>query len=415
MKKSQLPFIIFFSALAILVVLYFTYGNDSKVKYQWHESYDVKSDQPYGTKIIKELVEADRNGGKFILNEKKSLADVLSSAPKKNADYIFIGQSIYLNESDTEALLNFINDGNDAFIASQNFPDIVYKIYESPCENGVFYSSVNDSLVNMNFYHDTLRTVQGYSYAFKEVDRYVRYNWDALNKAAFCDTTTSIVPLGYFGQENVNFLKFKHGKGNLYLHSDPLVFTNFFMIQPEKTAYVSAVFSHLHGKNTIWDEYSKVPFFRDDNPNDSPLYYILQQPSLKYAWWIFLAGIFLYVFFAAKRKQRIIPVLEVKSNTSLEYVRLISSLYLENGNHLDMARKKMKYFLYFVRSKYGMQMQNVTEDQIEKLAEKSKVNVAQVKKIFENYRGLDHNLYANLQHRLEDLYYSIEFFYQNCK
>jgi hypothetical protein len=414
MKKSQRPIIIFFSVLAVVLLIYFIYSSDSKTKYQWYESYDVNSDQPYGTKIIKKLIEAERSG-KFILNEKKSLADVLESAPKKDADYIFIGQSIYLNERDTEALLKFINDGNDAFIASQNFPDIVYKIYESPCESGIFYSSVNDSSANMNFYHDTLRTDRGYSYTYKWVDKYLSYDWGAVNESAFCDTTTALVPLGYFKPAHVNFLKFKHGKGNLYLHSDPLVFTNFFMVQKEKAEYASSVFSHLHADHTIWDEYSKVPFFRDDNPNDSPLYYILQQPSLKYAWWIFLAGIFLYVFFAAKRKQRIIPVLEPKSNTSLEYVRLISSLYLENGNHLDMARKKMKYFIYFVRSKYGMQMQNVTEDQIEKLAEKSKVNVAQVRKIFENFRGLDHNLYANLQHRLEDLYYSIEFFYQNCK
>jgi hypothetical protein len=174
------------------------------------------------------------------------------------------------------------------------------------------------------------------------------------------------------------------------VHTTPLVFTNFFITKPDKLAYASGVFSHLKGENIIWDEYSKAPFIRNDNKSyDSPLYFILQQPSLKYAWWLFLISVILYILFAAKRTQRTIPVLETKSNTSLEYVHLISSLHYQNGNHLDMARKKMKYFLYFIRSKYGIHAQHFTDDLLGKLSEKSKVNLGDVKKIFERYHLID--------------------------
>jgi hypothetical protein len=414
-KKNWATIVTLFTVLAIILVLYFIFNNNSDTKYQWYESYSVNSDQPYGTMHIKKMLESYRPDGKFTLNEKKSLEDVLNTVNKYKTDYVFIGQSIHLNDRDQDALLNFISEGNDAFISSLNFPDIAYKVYTSGCQNGLFYSSNRDSVVVLNFYHDTLSSSKGYSYAYRVGTDDEYYYWQALNQKAFCDTTAAIAPLGYFAPDHVNFLRFKYGKGNLYLHSNPLVFTNYFMLQPDKVEYAGLVFSHLKGRNMILDEYSKIPFYGNNNAYDSPLYYILQQPSLKYAWWMLLGGVFLYAVFAAKRTQRVIPVLETKSNTSLEYVQLISSLHYQNANHLDMARKKMRYFLFFIRSKYGIQTQHFTDDQMEKLAEKSKVNIAQVKRIFECYHALDHQLYSNLQHRLEDLYNSIEIFYQNCK
>ena len=180
--------------------------------------------------------------------------------------------------------------------------------------------------------------------------------------------------------------------------------------------YASGVFSHLRGKNMIWDEYSKLPFWDDGNAYNSPLYYILQQPSLKYAWWLLLLSVVIYVFFAAKRTQRIIPVLEPKTNTSLEFVNLISSLHYQNGNHLDMVKKKMKYFLYFIRSKYGIHAQTFTDGDIQKLSEKSKVNIHDVHLIFNQYNLIERNFANDIEaNRLVDFYHAIEKFYTNCK
>src|SRR5690606_3172074 len=142
----------------------------------------------------------------------------------------------------------------------------------------------------------------------------------------FCDSTRSITPLGYQEDGGVNFIRIAAGNGNLYLHSNPLVFTNYFLTNEENVAYASAVFSHLRGKGIVWDEYSKIPFAGNNNAYNSPLYYILQQPSLKYAWWLLLLTVLLYVVFAARRTQRVIPVIDPKTNSSLEFVNLISSL-----------------------------------------------------------------------------------------
>jgi hypothetical protein len=231
----------------------------------------------------------------------------------------------------------------------------------------------------------------------------------------FCDKTP-VLPLGYQSSNQVNFLGVPHGKGHLYLHTNPIVFTNYFISKSENREYISGVFSHLGGKNIIWDEYSRMPFIQNNNSYNSPLYYLLQQKALKYAWWLMLISVLLYILFAAKRTQRIIPVLEAKNNTSLEFIQLISSLHYQNGNHLDMARKKMKYFLYFIRSKYGIQAQTFKDEHILRLSEKSKVDHAEVESIFRQYHLIEKNSNSNIDvNRLLDLYNSIESFYKLCK
>jgi len=416
-KKGRITTVILFIVLGILLVLYFIFFNGDEKHYLWNENYEAGNDQPYGVLFMKGLLETYRPEGHFIFNDKKPLKEILTKKTM-NTDYVFIGQSLYLDDADREALLRFIRSGNDAFISSLDPPStLIYQVYNKECVEELGFDTASLDSANMNFYHDTLRTTNGYTYAYRFDNKEYPYYWNFLKGDVFCDSARSITPLGHVSQNRVNFFKLSCGKGNLYIHTNPLVFTNYFLSKEEKVSYVSSVFSHFNGKDILWDEFSKIPFLNNNNNSfNSPLYYILQQPSLKYAWWLFLLAILLYVFFVAKRTQRVVPVLEPKTNTSLEFVNMISSLYYQNGNHLDMARKKMKYFQYFIRSKYGIHMQSVTDDQILKLAEKSKVNAADVTLIFDIYAAIEQESYYNITpHRLEELYNAIERFYKQCK
>jgi hypothetical protein len=417
-NKGRITIIVLFGILSVVLIAYFILNSEKR--YQWYESYNTNSDQPYGTKFIKQLLEDYRPGSKLIINKRKSLKHLLdSTAPARNTDYIFIGQSLHVDEGDIQALLSFIAEGNDAFIASLEMPaTLVYRIYSiDECDAPLTFDPHEEKNVTLNFFHDSLRSENGFQYAYRYHTEDHPYTWSAVNEGSFCDSTTAITPLGYHEPNRVNFIRIAHGNGYLYLHSNPIVFTNYFLIEPSRLDYVAGVLSHLRGRNIIWDDYSKVPYLGNNNAYDSPLYYILQQPSLKYAWWLMLLSVLLYVMFVSKRTQRVIPVLEPKTNTSLEFVRLISSLHFQNGSHLDMAKKKMKYFLYFIRSKYGIHEQTFSEASIAKLAEKSKVNLMDVKAIFSQYDIIERNAHHNNidAGRLAGLYYSIENFYKQCK
>jgi hypothetical protein len=415
-KKSRTTIFVLFGILGALLLVYFYSTTTEEKHYQWHESY-ADNDQPYGTMFIKKLLQTYRPGQKFIINNKKPLSELLDSTETRTeTDYIFIGQSINLSNDDAEALAAFIYSGHDAFISSIDAPEaIVSKVYNFDCEKSIFYMNMQKDSAVLNFYHNALQTKNGFTYKYRFYGETDSYYWNVVNPEVFCESS-SLLPLGYHFPNDVNFLSIPYGKGHLYLFSNPLVFTNYFLTDPEKADYAASVFSHLSGKDIIWDEYSRIPFTGGDAPGTNPLYYILQQNTLKYAWWMMLASVILYILFAAKRTQRVIPVLEAKTNTSLEYIQMISALHYQNGNHLDMARKKMKYFLYFIRSKYGIQAQAFKEEQIARLAQKSKVDQKEVESIFRQYSLIEKNSYSNIDvNRLLDLYNAIENFYKQCK
>ena len=420
MKRNNIIITVLLSVLGILALAYFFIDStEDEEKYIWNESYRTSSDQPYGTLFIKELLSNYRADGKFILNEKKSLSALLDSGEYTlPTDYIFIGSKLYLDEFDKEALSDFIFDGNDAFIASASAPlDVVASIFVNECNRDFYYDEDELAKVNFNFYHPTLKRDKGFNYEYRDHQKGHIYPWRYLNEELFCDSTKAMTPLGFLQGDQVNFVKLRYGMGHLYIHTNPIVFTNYFMCKPDKVDYASRVFSHLGGKDIIWDEYSKLQFNQEQkHQSQSPLSYILQHKSLKYAWWMMLGSVLLYTVFTAKRKQRIIPVLEEKVNTSLEFVKMISMLHFQNGDHMDIARKKMKYFLYFVRAKYGIHATPFTESHMRRLSEKSKIEYGDILAIFTTYRLIEGNAYSVPgENRLITLYNAIDKFYKHCK
>ena len=417
MKNAHIKIFVLLGVLGITILVYFIVNNDTK-HYQWFENYRADSRQPFGVFFIRKMLETYRPGNDFILNEKQPLKRLLGELDDPaNTDYVLIGPNLFLDDEGLMALTDFLEQGGNVFISSLVPPeDIINAVYYKECNVPLDYESVQAESVNLNFFHDSLRTQNGFGFTFRLVDEDRPYPWSYVKDSVFCDSTKSIVAIGQMDGGHVNFIKLPVGEGAVYLHSNPLVFTNYFLLKPENVNYASGVFSHLDGRHIIFDEYSKIPFLGGRSIEASPLYYIMQQPSLKYAWWLMLLTILLYVVFAARRKQRVIPVLEPKTNTSLEFVNLISQLHYKNGSHVDMARKKMKYFLYFVRSKYGIQSEHSKDEYIQRLSEKSKVNINDVQVIFSRYNLIEEKFRHSIEvNRLVDLYEAIENFYKQCK
>lgn len=161
--------------------------------------------------------------------------------------------------------------------------------------------------------------------------------------------------------DQANFIKVKFGKGNIYVHSEPLFLTNYYLLKPGNIKYAQDVFSYLQDRETLW--------FVKSNSKESRFFmrFILSKPALKYAWWVLLGGLVLFIFFNAKRKQRIVPVIEPLKNTSLEFVKSIGNLYLQEGDFHDMMAKKAQYFLNKVRMELLIDTQNLDDEFAKKL------------------------------------------------
>jgi hypothetical protein len=161
--------------------------------------------------------------------------------------------------------------------------------------------------------------------------------------------------------DQANFIKVKFGKGNIYVHCEPLFITNYYLLKRGSLKYGQDVFSYLDDKETLW--------FVESNSKESQFFlrFILSNPALKYAWWVLLGGLVLFIFFNAKRKQRIVPIIDPLKNTSVDFVKSIGNLYLQEGDFHDMMAKKAQYFLNKVRMDLLIDTQNLDEEFAKKL------------------------------------------------
>ena len=169
----------------------------------------------------------------------------------------------------------------------------------------------------------------------------------------------------------------------------------------------------MQSEAVVWDEFSKSAFI-PKNTTANPMAYILLQDSLRYAWWLLLVSVVLYSFFTAKRKQRVVPVLEPKTNTSMEFVSAIAKLHYENAYHRDIAKKRIKYFFYFIKARYGLTTQILSEPYLIRLSEKSSLGRQDIEAVAleferaEKSRSYDATMLVDFQNALER-------FYKQCK
>ena len=99
--------------------------------------------------------------------------------------------------------------------------------------------------------------------------------------------------------------------------------------------------------------------------------FILQNQALKWAFYVALVSLILFVIFRGKHTQRIIPVVEPLKNATLDFTKTIGDLYYQHGDFTNIITNKIQYFLEQIRSKYYLNTNELSEGFISKLAIKS--------------------------------------------
>jgi hypothetical protein len=128
---------------------------------------------------------------------------------------------------------------------------------------------------------------------------------------------------------------------------NPVAFTNYNLLKEDRYRYTENVLSYIPKGNIYW--YTKGQ--NNENISESPLRYILSQPALKWAWYLFLIGMLIFMIFNAKRKQRIVPIL-LLANSTIDFTKTIGNLYYQEGDHTNIIDKKIIYFLEKIRTEY---------------------------------------------------------------
>jgi hypothetical protein len=276
---------------------------------------------------------------------------------------------------------------------------------------------IEDTLVRLNLTHPFLKDKEGYLFEFRIKNRPETYSWNYLPPDLFCDSQTVFAKLGVLNDTAVNFAKATYGGGEFLLHTTPIAFTNLYLKERRGVEYAEKVFSHLSPGDIYWEQTRFImPEFGRNRQlaGEGPLKYILSQPPLAWAWYILLAMGLLFLVFRAKRRQRIIPVIEPNANTSLEFIETIGRLYFIQNNHKQLALQKMKLFLGFVRERYGVSTKELDSAFVRHLSLKSQLPENLLENVLLLHRNIENSGFVS-ENTLVNFHQLLERFYKECK
>lgn len=183
-----------------------------------------------------------------------------------------------------------------------------------------------------------------------------------------------------------------YGKGEVIFVSSPLLFTNYGMLEGNTSVYIFRLMSYL----------ADLPVYRTEAyvktdamlvAEQSPFREFIKRPPLRWALYLALLGVVLFMIFTARRRQRVIPIMSKPANRSLEFIQLIGTLYYQRKDHVNLVRKKFKLFAEELRKTAGVDISDVNTDDSEYLllAEKTGMNSDRLKKVIRQIRLVLHS------------------------
>ena len=278
--------------------------------------------------------------------------------------------------TDIRSLDRLLKAGNKVFIATSYIePDSLYPDLQIAINGQYGFSpmEVKSSIANQSIPYDTLIWSHQLPYLEKEYAVYAAMagNNITVEGKAVCDTLVSC----WLSEEDsdstdgywlARVVRIKRGKGELFVSCDPLLMTNYGILDTQINGLIFRLMSQFRGLPIIRTEaYGPETEFE----TNTPLRFWLQNEPLRWAIYLTLGGLLLFCVFYARRRQRVIPVVEEPANRSLEFVKLIGTLYHQKHINRDLLQKKYSYF--------GETLRRMTMIDVEDV-ESRKENIAQI-------------------------------------
>ncbi len=344
MKKNTLVII---SIMVFFIALFALLSPFSPRVIDWKPSFNTKDKTPLGLFVLDS--EIDSLLGNYVERSKVSFDDYFYDGIFEDSfhyDYCFlyINQEFKLSHKQTEKLCKFIEEGNSAFISAVYLPQILKDTL-----NIDLYSLGYQNPINAKYDSITLITTVGAQIKDSIVSNTAITGSNFLSFDTCNSTIFGSVRKG--NSTKANFIKTKFGKGYFFIHLEPAVFSNYYLLQKDFHKYAEGALSYIPDyQNVIWsldNQTSKVI-------SDSPFRFILSQPALKWAWYLLTAGILTFVIFNIRRGQRVIHHQPFPLNTSVEFAKTIGNLYFQEGDIRNIMNKKILYLLEKIRSDYNL-------------------------------------------------------------
>jgi len=336
----------------------------------WKSSFTAVDKIPFGGYVLfKELTALFKDA--TIEKVKRDPYEFLKdSSYPNNSAYIFINDNISIDNQQLKSFKNYVEAGNTILLSARNFGQIISDslLIETSQDYAILEDDLKTTFFNPSIKQDSVPIFKKgvYKSVFTTID------------------TTHTKAIGYYdlveepNVETLNFIALSYGKGKFLFHTLPEAFSNYYLLNGN-SQYAAQVLSYIDADTIYWDMYLKS----GRKIIDSPMRFVFNQKSLKWAYYTLMMGLLLFIIVKGRREQRVIEVIEPVENTSIEFTKTIGNLYFQHKDFGNIIAKKITYFLETVRSKYYLDTTELNSEFIQKLALKSNASQEKTTKLVE--------------------------------
>ncbi len=368
MFKGKIKIIVIFTlVIALITILQLIMPKPV----DWSRNYQSKKKTPFGTYAIYNLLKPSY--AKQVTANNQTFYN-LQEFTRDSSTLIFIDDELNFSKVDFAAMYKFLKKGNSMFITASSFRGILADSLKlNTSFNFENYYAPFDSLFTKK--GETLKfcasNLKSKKYPYSAVARIMEFsNYDStLFKNILVTESGKAVAI----KANIN-------GGELIICSSPDIFANYFIANKVTRPVAYNLLSYVDNKYLVWDENYK----RFNEKSYSPLKFIFENPALHSAYLLTLLTLILYMIFEGRRRQRIIPPVEPNTNTTLEFVNVISHVYYNSKGHQNIAQEKIKYFYETIRKRFNVNTSVINQHLINEVSVLSGVEEKTVRNLF-NY------------------------------
>ncbi len=365
----------------------------------WTPTYSIKDKIPFGMHVLDQEMpsllkkhEIEKiNVSAYEYFSPQYDYDSLVNTYKIKGSFLYIsGTRAPIDEESLEELFYFAGHGNNIFMSMREFPKMLLDSlkfeYQTDFE---FDGKIANWMANPNL----------------GTEKYI-FNEGAGNTYFSKIDTLRTTVLGYQSrkEKQVNFIKVPYNQGHFYLHTQPVAFTNFYLLKENNAEYAQKILSYVPQGNVYW-------YLKNQNgeiASGNALRFIFNNPALSSAWYLFLIGMILFMIFNAKRRQRVVPIKKVLTNTTVDFAKTIGNLYFQEGDHGNLIDKKIVYFLERIRHDYLLDTTILDANFVKKLQHKSGKDLADIQRVVYLINQHRKNHFTSIENDLIDLNGAIE-------
>lgn len=275
--------------------------------------------------------------------------------------------------------------------------------------------------LRLNFSQPPFKTTEDHKLVFRVYNKDQPFLWSLIQPDSLRVVFPQVRALGLAegraaDQQKIqgaNLVELPVGRGRILLFTTPMALSNFYLVQPDGRDYAERVLSHLAPGDLLWDAGTRkttTPY----QPAESPLRFVLNHPALRMAWYLLLLIPLLYLVFRSRRRQAAIPLLNPKTNQSLEYLNTVAKLYYQQrSDHRAIGEMMREQFMGFLRERFHLRQPGLTEETALRLSSLSGLDAESVRSLFSRLRELDAG-YEFQDYSLLRLHRELQQFYQKC-